>query len=161
MKNSPPAPSRLNIRLATEKDLPEIVRLLADDELGALREAYSLPLAQAYLDAFAVIDRDPCSELYVAELEERVVGTFQLNFLTYLGHQGRRVGQIEAVRIDKTLRGRKLGEAMMNFAITRARQQNCHRVQLTTNKIRKDAHRFYERLGFTPSHEGMKLHLDK
>lgn len=159
MNPPPPANAPLNIRLASKNDLADIVRLLADDELGALREIYSLPLAQAYLDAFAVIDADPNSELYVAELERRVVGTFQLNFLTYLGHQGRRVGQIEAVRIEKTLRGRKLGETMMNFAIARAREQNCHRVQLTTHKTRKDAHRFYERLGFKPSHEGMKLNL--
>ena len=158
---NPVDPATLTIRRAALDDLAEIVRLLADDELGALREIYSLPLANAYTDAFVVINQDPNSELYVAELEGRVIGTFQLNFLTYLGHQGRRVAQIEAVRIASELRGRQLGGAMMKWAINRAREMNCHRIQLTTNKVRKEAHRFYERLGFTPSHEGMKLKLNR
>ncbi len=157
MKNSNSA--TLIIRRASVHDLTDIIQLLADDELGALREINSLPLAPAYTDAFAVIDKNPNSELYVAELEGRVIGTFQLDFLTYLGHRGRRVAQIEAVRIASELRGRKLGSAMMNFAIARAREMNCHRIQLTSNKIRKDAHRFYVQLGFTASHEGMKLKL--
>lgn len=156
--NKPDA-ARLVLRRARAADLPEIVRLLHEDELGSKREAFTLPLQKSYLDAFAAIDRDPSSELIVGELDGRVIGTFQVNFITYLSFQGSKVAQIESVRIAKDLRGGGLGHVMMSWAIEKAREEGCHRVQLTTNKARKDAHRFYERLGFIPSHEGMKLYL--
>lgn len=149
----------LLVRRAHPEDLVDLVRLLFDDELGAKRESFELPLAQSYLDAFARIQANEDAELCVAELAGRVVGTFQLNYLQYLSHQGAYVAQIEAVRILRELRGQGFGREMMLAAIAKARARGCRRVQLTSNKSRIDAHRFYERLGFQATHEGMKLPL--
>lgn len=149
----------LHIRRARRTDLEVIVQLLAEDALGAKREQPTLPLPSSYLAAFEVIDQDPNSELLVAELGGVIVGTCHLTILTYLGHQGRKVAQIESVRIKKELRGQGWGKRMMEWVLARARERQCHRVQLTTHKSRKDAHRFYESLGFAVTHEGMKLIL--
>jgi GNAT superfamily N-acetyltransferase len=147
------------IREATIADLPEIIRMLADDELGAKREVFTEPLLDCYRNALAEIQRDPNNELLVAELDRRVIGTFQLTFITGISHQGGKIAQIEAVRIASDLRGKGFGAKMIEWAVARSRQKGCYRMQLTTNKIRKDAHRFYRRLGFSASHEGMKLLL--
>jgi GNAT superfamily N-acetyltransferase len=96
---------------------------------------------------------------YVAELDGRVVGTFMLTCIRHLLRQGSLIAQIEAVRVDAPMRGRGLGAEMMRWAIEEARRRGCSRVQLTTNNVRKDAHRFYERLGFRATHLGMKLPL--
>ncbi len=152
-------PAELVIRRATQADLPAIVRLLADDPLGQQREQTTDPLPQSYYAAFNAIDRDPRNELVVAELHSQVVGTLQLTFLPGLSFQGGTRAQIEAVRIDQKYRGRKLGETLFQWAIERARKMQCHMVQLTTNAKRRDSQRFYERLGFVPSHIGMKLDL--
>jgi len=141
---------------------PQILRsptLRADDELGRTRELPARPLARCYRDAFGEIQRDPNAELVVLERGGEVVGTLQLNFLRGIGLQGARRAQIEAVRIRSSLRGRKLGEYLIRWAIERAREKGCHVVQLTSNLARKDAHRFYERLGFRTTHTGMKLVL--
>ena len=150
---------KLQIRLATRTDVPVIVRMLADDELGAQRERYETPLPQAYYTAFEVIKADPNQELIVAELDGEVVGTLQLTTLPSLSYQGRMRAQVESVRVLEQFRGRAIGARMMEWAIERARQRGCHLMQLTSHQSRIDAHRFYERLGFTKSHIGMKINL--
>lgn len=147
-------------RAATYADIPEVVRLLADDQLGQQRERYEDPLPVSYYNAFAIIERDPNNELIVVELNGKIVGTMQLTFIPSLSFQGSMRMQIEAVRIDRRYRGHGLGQKMVQWAIKQAREANCRFVQLTTNKTRKAAHHFYERLGFVASHEGMKLDLE-
>jgi GNAT superfamily N-acetyltransferase len=149
----------MNFRAATAEDLPAILAMLIDDELGKLREDLSTPLNPAYLAAFDAIDRDPNQLLAVADRDGVVVGCFQLSFLAGLSHDGAWRGQIEGVRIAASQRGSGLGKAMMEWAIAQCRARGCRMVQLTTDKRRHDAHRFYARLGFVASHEGMKLEL--
>ena len=112
-----------------------------------------------YLDAFDAIAADPNGALYLAQLGDRAVGTFQLLVLRHLAHRGGRVALVESVHVASDVRRRGIGEAMMRFAIEEARRRGCHRMQLTSNKRRADAHRFYLRLGFAASHEGFKLPL--
>ena len=152
-------PPNLQFRLATREDVPAIVQMLAEDQLGAQRERFETPLPQPYYDAFDVIDMDPNQELVVAELDGEVVGTLQLMFLPSLGYQGGTRAQVESVRVVQRLRGQGIGADMMGWAIERARQRGCHLMQLTSHASRKDAHRFYERLGFNLSHVGMKIEL--
>lgn len=144
-------------RQAARADLEPIVALLADDALGAGREDASLPLNSAYIDAFAAIERDQNQLLVVAEAAGRVVGTLQLSFIPGISRQGMMRGLIEAVRIADDQRSAGLGRAMFEWAIAACRDRGCALVQLTTDKSRPDAHRFYERLGFVASHEGFKL----
>jgi GNAT superfamily N-acetyltransferase len=149
----------LAVRRAVAADLEVMVDMLADDELGRTRERPDRPLAKSYFEAFAEIQRDTNAELVVLQRGDEIVGTLQLNFLRGLGLQGARRAQIEAVRIKSSLRGRRLGEFLIRWAIDRARAEGCDVVQLTTNLARTDAHRFYERLGFRATHAGMKLTL--
>jgi GNAT superfamily N-acetyltransferase len=149
----------VTFRRATVADLPAIVTMLADDGLGRGREDASLPLAQGYTDAFAAIEADPNQMLAVAEADGVVVGTLQLTFLPGLSHKGAWRGQVESVRVAGSRRGTGLGQAMMEWAVAQCRARGCRMVQLTTDKSRADAHRFYERLGFKASHEGFKLVL--
>ncbi len=146
-------------RRATAGDLPALVAMLADDPLGAGREDASLPLAPGYLAAFAAIEADPNQLLAVAELEGAIVGTLQIAFLPGLSHKGAWRGQIEAVRIAAGQRGSGLGQRLIAWAIEECRARGCRLVQLTTDKTRLDAHRFYARLGFRATHEGFKLTL--
>ena len=148
------------IRSAQKGDVSAIVALIADDALGKQREDFRTPLPLAYMEAFDAILDDKNQELMVVENSEgRVVGTLQLSFIQYLTYQGGIRAQIEAVRIAKDLRGLGLGETMFNWAIQRAKDKGAHVVQLTTDKQRPGALKFYEKLGFRASHEGMKLHL--
>ncbi|KAA9353428.1 GNAT family N-acetyltransferase [Larkinella humicola] len=149
----------ITCRLATESDLIEIVKMLSDDKLGTSRERFELPLPKTYTEAFARIVGDPYQELMVAELNAEIVATFQLSFIQYLTYQGGIRAQIEAVRVKSDYRGQGIGKAVFDYAIERARSKGAHVVQLTTDKKRPDAIRFYESLGFVDSHEGMKLHL--
>ena len=155
------APSRpaVQIRGATVDDLPAIVRLLADDTHGASRERPEAPLARGYLDAFDAIEAQPGIELLVAEMDGHVVGCLQLCILPGLSRIGMTRALIEAVRVKRSLRGRRIGEAMVLHAVAQARSRGCGLVQLTTDRSRHDAHRFYERLGFEATHVGMKLVL--
>jgi GNAT superfamily N-acetyltransferase len=146
-------------RRATAADLPHIVRLLADDPLGATRERPASPLPPCYGQAFADIDVDPNQELTVAVLDNEVVGVMQLTFIPGLTHQGGRRAQVEGVRIAAAHRSGGMGRAMLEWAVARARERGCRMLQLTTDKSRPDAKRFYESLGFVASHEGMKLQL--
>ena len=155
----PGAPPGVTFRRAREADVPDIVRLLADDPLGAKRERHETPLPESYARAFRAIDADPNNELVVACQDERVVGVLQLTFIPYLTYQGGWRALIEGVRVDARVRSLGLGRALFEWAIARARERGCHMVQLTTDKSRPDARRFYEALGFVASHEGMKLHL--
>ena len=152
-------PLNVQFRLATRQDLLAIVHMLAEDELGAQRERFEMPLPQAYSDAFEAIDRDPNHELVVAEVDGEVIGTLQLMFLPSISYQGGIRAQVESVRVVGRLRGQGFGAEMMKWALERARQRGCHLMQLTTHKSRTDAHRFYEGLGFTKSHIGMKINL--
>ncbi|TIT97976.1 MAG: GNAT family N-acetyltransferase [Mesorhizobium sp.] len=147
------------IRRARQADLPAIVAMLADDVLGRAREDTRMPLTQAYLDAFAAVDSDPNQLLAVMADGADVIGTLQISFLAGLSSQGAWRGQIEAVRVAANRRGERLGQRLLEWAIEKCRERGCRVVQLTTNKSRLDAHRFYERLGFKASHIGYKLDL--
>jgi ribosomal protein S18 acetylase RimI-like enzyme len=149
----------LIFRQAAFDDLPLIVRLLADDALGAKRENCGPPLPRAYVEAFEAIDQDPNNELVVAELDGALAGVLQMTFIPYLTYMGGWRALIEGVRVASHLRGKGLGHHLFTWAIERARERNCRLVQLTTDKTRQNAKRFYEDLGFVASHEGMKLHL--
>lgn len=148
------------IRAARRDDLPAIVRLLADDHLGSKRERYEDPLPEEYYRAFAAIDSDPNNEAVVVENDGAVIGTLQITFIPNLSYRGGIRAQIEGVRVDDRFRSAGIGRMLFEWAIERARGKGCHLVQLTADKTRPDAHRFYESLGFTASHEGMKLHLE-
>ena len=137
-------------------DLSAIVGMLADDVLGATRERFEMPLPASYVAAFEEIDADANNELVVACLDGAVVGALQLTFIPYLTHQGSRRALIEGVRVARAHRGTGLGTHLFEWAIQRARERGCRMVQLTTDKSRPDARRFYEALGFVASHEGMK-----
>ncbi|MFD2570766.1 GNAT family N-acetyltransferase [Spirosoma soli] len=149
----------LTYRLATEADLIDIVGLLADDQLGATRERFQLPLPATYMEAFTIIASDQHQELTVVELDGQLVATFQLSFIHYLTYQGGIRAQIEAVRVKSSHRGQGLGTAIFQYAIQRAKDRGAHLLQLTTDKKRPEAKKFYKSLGFVDSHEGMKLHL--
>ncbi|WP_086825427.1 GNAT family N-acetyltransferase [Allokutzneria sp. NRRL B-24872] len=143
-------------RRAVSTDVDAIVGMLADDSLGATRENPGDPV---YQRAFAAIDADPNQLLAVAEKAGEVIATMQLSFIPGLSRKGISRCQIEAVRVRVDQRGSGLGEAMIRWAIERARERECALVQLTTDATRDGARRFYERLGFAPSHVGMKLAL--
>lgn len=149
----------LSFRQAERADVPGIVGLLADDMLGASRESDDGAIADCYWSAFDTIEQAPNVEQWVVERDGRMIGCFQLMFLPGLSLGGSLRAQIESVRIASELRGQGVGATVMEWAIDRARDKGCAVVQLTTNKQRQDAHRFYERLGFKATHEGMKLSL--
>ena len=146
-------------RIATRGDLPSIVRLLADDDLGSQRERNEAPLPESYYSAYEEINKDANHELIVAELEGEVIGTLHLIFLPSISYQGGLRAQVESVRIDTRHQSQGFGSQMMKWAIERAKVRGAHIVQLTTHQSRADAHRFYERLGFKGTHLGMKLSL--
>ncbi|MFF0789888.1 GNAT family N-acetyltransferase [Streptomyces spiralis] len=147
----------LEIRTAVTDDVPAIVAMLADDPLGAQRESPD-DLAP-YLAALERLSADPNQHLVVAAREGRVVGTLQLTVIPGLSRRGATRSIIEAVRIHAAERGSGLGTQLIEWAIAESRSQGCQLVQLTSDRTRTDAHRFYERLGFEASHIGFKLLL--
>jgi GNAT superfamily N-acetyltransferase len=147
----------INFREASKSDVPALVQLLADDVLGAKREDTSVPLNKAYLEAFHNIDVDSNNELIVVESSGELAGMLQLTFIPYLTHTGSWRCLIEGVRISDAYRGKGLGTEFINWAIKRAKERRCNIVQLTSDKQRPDAIRFYEALGFKATHEGFKL----
>src|SRR5262245_54053220 len=134
----------ITCRSATREDLPAIVRMLSEDDLGSQRERYEDPLPGSYYEAFEQISRDENHELIVAESDGEVIGTLHLMFLPSLSFQGGLRAQIESVRVDESQRGRGLGSALMQWTIERARARGAHVVQLATHRSREEAHRFYE-----------------
>jgi GNAT superfamily N-acetyltransferase len=148
----------VELRRATAADLPALVALLADDVLGAAREAPDGDLTP-YRRAFDLLAADHAHLLLVAAAGDVVVGTVQLTVLPGLARRGALRAQLEAVRVAAAARGGGLGAVMIGWAVDEARRRGCALVQLTTDKSRTDSRRFYERLGFVASHEGMKLPL--
>ena len=167
-------------RSARIDDLPDIVRMLADDFLGQQRERLEDPLPESYVRAFREIEGDPNNELIVVDLNvyaydhpvdetpppllrqegsQKIVGTMQLTFTASISFQGGKRCTVESVRVDDKYRGKGIGREMMLWAIERAKEKGCISMQLTTSNDRADAHRFYANLGFSASHIGMKLKL--
>ena len=145
------------LRDAILADLPAIVTLLAEDTLGEKREDPSLPLDPAYETAFHTISANPDQRQIVATRDGMVIGTIQLTFIPGIAFRGAWRGQIEAVRVAVSVRGRGIGAEMIDWAVEQCRARGCRMVQLTSDKSRTAAHRFYERLGWTRSHEGFKI----
>ena len=144
-------------RAAVRADLPAILALLTDDVLGRTRDTAEVD--PAYEKAFAEIEADPRNVLAVADDGGQVVGCLQVTYIPGLGRHGAQRAQVESVRVRADRRGQGLGEAFLRWVIEQARARGCALVQLTTDRSRVDAHRFYLRLGFVASHDGMKLHL--
>ncbi|MET8231346.1 GNAT family N-acetyltransferase [Micromonospora sp. NPDC005298] len=147
----------MTFREAVRADLPAVIALLADDVLGKARDFTEVD--EAYERAFADISADPRNQLIVAEQDAELVGCLQITYIPGLGRHGAERSLIESVRVRSDRRGQGLGRELMTWAIDQARQRGCALVQLTTDKTRADAHRFYIGLGFVASHEGMKLAL--
>ena len=152
-------PRRVEIRVASREDVPTLVAMLADDELGKSRETAGTPLLESYATAFAAIEEDVNNDILIAEVSGAVAGFLQLTIIPYLTYRGRPRALIEGVRVVSDSRGEGIGAQLVRYAIAMAERHGCHLVQLTTDKRRPDAIRFYEKFGFTASHEGMKLHL--
>lgn len=151
--------SDLLFRAAVRTDLPDIVRMLAEDQLGSAREDYGPPLPDVYYAAFDAIERDPNNELIVCVVDGKVAGVLQLTYIPYVTHRGSWRALIEGVRVESSMRSGGIGRRLLTWAIDRARQRGCGMVELTSNKVRTEAIRFYESLGFVASHEGLKLSL--
>ncbi|HIU57545.1 MAG TPA: GNAT family N-acetyltransferase [Candidatus Ornithomonoglobus merdipullorum] len=147
------------IREARFEDLPRIIRMIDEDDLGTTGDRYTEPLMKCYEDAFREITEDKNSVILVICVCGSVFGSLQLTFTRYLSHMGGLRATIENVHVASDMQGRGLGTKLMNAAIDLAKKRGCRIVQLTTNKTRKDAHRFYHRIGFESTHEGMKLYL--
>jgi len=149
----------VSFRVASPKDLAAILSLLADDAVAQTRTGYAEAPTQAAVAAFDEIAGDPNNELLVGERHGELIATLQLTIIPGLSRGGMRRAQVEAVRVRADLRGQRIGERLMNYAIERARQRGCGLMQLTTDLRRAEAHRFYLRLGFEASHAGMKRAL--
>ncbi|HEV2510012.1 GNAT family N-acetyltransferase [Bosea sp. (in: a-proteobacteria)] len=152
----------IQIRPARRDDVPRIASLIM---LGAATQTRTLAEIEeeaqnpAYLAAFAEVDASPYNTLFVAELDGKVVGTLQLTLIPGLAYRGRKRAKLESVHVHPDLRGRRVGEAMVAHAVDVARQKGAGLVELTSDKAREAAHRFYRRIGFSQSHEGFKLAL--
>jgi len=152
----------MKFRKANKEDVVDIVRMIANDKLGALREEFKEPLTDKYYGAFENINNDVNQELMVVVNEKKeIIGTFQLSFIQYLTYQGGVRAQMEGVRVRDDQRGKGVGEKMFRWAIQRSEEKGAHLLQLTTDRKRPEALKFYKRLGFVASHEGLKLHFDK
>lgn len=149
----------MNFRYATQDDLEEIVAMLADDELGRTREVRGDSLEAVYIDAFKEIERQEGNQILLSVSDEKITGCLQLTFIPTLARGGTKRALIEGVRVHKDFRSRGVGRLLFLEAIRLSKENGCGIVQLTTDKRRKDAHKFYEKLGFEVTHEGMKLFL--
>nr|WP_319554162.1 GNAT family N-acetyltransferase [uncultured Vibrio sp.] len=147
----------VRFRNARQEDLTCLVHLLADDPLGCDREDTTQPLDERYKQAFQTILSNAQNQMIVAELDDEIVGMCQLTFIPYLTHKGGWRCLIEGVRVKTTVRGQGVGTALINYALDLAKASKCIMVQLTSDKSRPDAIAFYQRLGFSDSHEGFKL----
>ena len=151
---------QLFFREAEIEDLPRLIALLADDELGQKREKLGDVIDHRYIAAFQNMAQDPNNHLIVVWLEEEIVGMLQLTFIEGLSRLGSTRGQIEAVRVANKHRGKGIGSLCFQWAIEKCRQRGCDLVQLTSDKSRTNAQRFYKNLGFKSSHIGYKLLLE-
>jgi GNAT superfamily N-acetyltransferase len=151
------AVARAVVRPAVRGDAPAIAALLAAGSLAAGAEDPSSP--SRYAEAIARI-RGAGGEVYVAELDGAVVAACQVDCIEHLQHAGGRVAEVESVHVDEGLRGRGIGAALLEACAAWARAKGCYRVQLTSNGVRRDAHRFYEANGFVASHVGFKRSLE-
>ncbi|HCO83123.1 MAG TPA: GNAT family N-acetyltransferase [Arenibacter sp.] len=150
----------MTFRQATKEDLPSIIEMIANDTLGHLRERFEDPLPKEYYNAFESIDGDRNQELMVIENSKgEVVASFQLSFLQYLTYVGGIRCLVENVHVREDQTGKGIGKQMFQWIIERAKEKGVHLVQLTSNKLRPNAIRFYEGIGFKATHEGFKLHL--
>ncbi len=149
----------LSYRRAKKSDLPQLIKMLADDQLGATREDSSTPLNPAYISAFEKINSDPNNKLIVVEINNTIIGMLQITYIPYLSHKGAWRCLIEAARIHKDHRSQGYGSEVFKWAIEQAKNKKCHIVQLTSNKEKSSAIRFYKAPGFNATHEGFKLIL--
>lgn len=149
----------MNIRKATINDVNAIVQLLADDKLGKKRERHEHPTPEEYLIAFKEIEEQIGNDIILAVQDHTITGCLQLTIIPGLARLGMKRAQIEGVRVARDYRGKGIGEVLIKEAIIIAKQQGVGLIQLTTDKTRADAHRFYEKLGFAATHEGMKLEI--
>jgi ribosomal protein S18 acetylase RimI-like enzyme len=145
------------LREAQRDEVRQIVEMLIDDDLGQSRE--DLSDLTPYLNGFDAIAADPHNTQYVWEENGEILGCLQLTVIPGIGQKGLRRAQVEGVRVKGSRRGSGVGRKMMQAVMAIARERGCDIMQLTTNKARKDAQRFYEQLGFAKSHEGMKVTL--
>lgn len=152
-------PDGLIFRLARARDLPELAALFAADAVGGHGDTTDPAVLPAYEAAFQAICASPATRLYVAELDERVVGTFELIFAHSLPGRGALRAILEGVQVVPDLRGKGIGERMVRHAMAEARAAGAATLALTSNRKREASHRFYERLGFAPSHFGFKIEL--
>ena len=152
----------MKFRKARKEDVPEIVKMLSNDELGQLREDYQEPLPDKYYQAFENINSDRNQELIVVEdNDNEIIATFQLTITQYLTYKGGIRAHIEAVRVREDQRGKGIGEKLFAWAIKISKEKGAHLLQLTTDKKRPMALKFYKKLGFTASHQGLKIHFDQ
>jgi len=149
----------VTFRLASAADLPALLRLLVDDAVAQARGGYTAEVTPAVRQAFDEIERDPNNELWLGERDGEGVAMLQLTLIPGLSRGGMKRALVEAVRVRADLRGRGIGEALMRHVEQRAKAAGCGLIQLTTDRQRLDAHRFYERLGYAASHLGMKKTL--
>ena len=149
----------VGFRQASAADLPAMLRLLADDDVAQARGGYTAEITPEVAAAFKEIERDPNNELWVDDLGGEVVAMLQLTLIPGLSRGGMRRALVEAVRVRADLRSRGIGEALMRHVEDRAKAAGCGLIQLTTDRKRLAAHRFYERIGYAPSHIGMKKPL--
>ncbi|MFZ4863331.1 GNAT family N-acetyltransferase [Sphingobacterium sp. Mn56C] len=148
----------MKLRIASRDELPQVIQMYADDVLGQTRELYTVPLDPAYYTAFDVINANPNQELLVlVDQEDTIMGTMQITYIQFLNNRGTKRALIESVRIHADYRGKGLGELMFSLAVDRARAQGATYLQLTSDKRRNDAIRFYTKIGFEASHEGFKM----
>ncbi|QVY62502.1 GNAT family N-acetyltransferase [Cytobacillus gottheilii] len=151
--------NQITFREAVIQDLDRIVFMLSDDVLGSKREQYQQPLPESYITAFQSIAADPNNELIVACSGEEIIGVQQITFTPFITHRGGWRATIEGVRTASKVRGKGVGSLLIQWAIERSKERGCHMVQLTTDKKRPEALKFYEKLGFKASHEGLKMQL--
>lgn len=149
----------VSFRLATADDLPALLRLLVDDAVAQARGGYTAEVTPAVAAAFDEIERDPNNELWLGERDGEVIAMLQLTLIPGLSRGGMKRALVEAVRVRADLRGQRIGEALMAHVEERAKAAGCGLIQLTTDKKRLDAHRFYERIDYAASHVGMKKKL--
>ncbi len=156
----PGGSTSVHVRRAVRTDVAAIIAIFAEDAVGGHGDRLTPQSLPIYLAAFDAIDTSPSDRLFVAELDGAVVGTYQFTLCRTLVHQGRLRAMVEAVHVAGARRGQGIGAAMMRHAQSIAREAGAGVLELTSNKQRHDAHRFYERLGFRRSHDGFKLALD-